>query len=41
MMAHDRIDQARDNITKLRTRANGSETASPASTPVDPVAING
>ncbi|MET0375046.1 MAG: hypothetical protein ABW128_12430 [Rhizorhabdus sp.] len=39
-MAHDRIDQARDNITKFRSRANGSETTT-ASTPVDPVAING
>ncbi|KKC27346.1 DUF3185 family protein [Sphingomonas sp. SRS2] len=40
-MAHERIDQARDNITKFRGRANSSDAATPASTPVDSVAING
>jgi hypothetical protein len=37
-MAHERIDQARDNITKFRSRdANGSQR----SESVEPAAING
>lgn len=37
-MAHERIDQARDNITRFRARADGTEieTAKP-----DPIAMNG
>lgn len=37
-LAHDRIDQARDNITKFRARSDGS--TQPASSP-DSVAANG
>lgn len=37
-MAHDRIDQARDNITRFRARSGGAEQ--PATTP-DGIAANG
>lgn len=37
-MAHERIDQARDNITKFRTRSSDTASSADAS---DSVAING
>ena len=37
-MAHDRIDQARDNITRFRTRQDGTPAEQPAA---DPFAANG
>jgi Mce-associated membrane protein len=40
-MAHERIDQARDNITRFRSRANGTgETGSSASS-AEGMAVNG
>lgn len=38
-MAHDRIDQARDNITRLRGRSNSSDTQ--PSSNADSIAITG
>ena len=38
--AHERIDQARDNITRLRSRAGGDDTPSSPSLSED-IAVNG
>jgi hypothetical protein len=40
-MAHERIDQARDNITRFRARSNGTGEAGASAPSAEGVAVNG